>query len=107
MNSVETILFNLDERGKSLKSIIKELKLSKRDILYQIYMSKNIINANPRLYGSGKFYIKAFRFIDDKSNLNYIQRLRPKKKVTQNVADVTQNVADVQIPDQSVQISCA
>jgi hypothetical protein len=78
MNSVETILSTNGKYGKSLRSLQKELGISKRKVLRQVYMSKMIIDADPHLYGSGKTKINAFCFTNE-SELNYNERKKAKK----------------------------
>jgi len=73
MNKVEEALSKSELSIKQLKKI---LKLSKNEIKYYIYISKNIGDVNPLLYGSCKSKIKVYKWIE--SDLSYIKRKKIK-----------------------------
>jgi len=85
MNKVEEALVEFE---LSIKQLKKNLKLSKNQIKYYIYISKNIGDANPLLYGSGKSKIKVYKWVY--SDLTYIQRKKIKTRMVPVSSEVPQ-----------------
>ena len=87
MNKVEEALRNSE---LSIKQLKKNLKLSKNQIKYYIYISKNIGDVNPLLYGSCKSKINVYKWVE--SDLSYIQR---KKIKVRQVVPVSSEVPQI------------
>ena len=77
-NPVEEYLKVFHAQGRSMRQIKGELGLTKRNILWYLYNSKNIQDTNPLLHGSGRFKIRVYNYSEN-------SRVRIKKKFTKKV----------------------
>ena len=88
-NPVEEYLKVFHGQGRSMRQIKGELGLTKRNILWYLYNSKNIQDTNPLLHGSGRFKIRVY-------NYNENSGVRIKKKYTKNVKNVVKETPIVE-----------
>ena len=62
-NKVENYLKENINKKLSLRKIYKDLKLKRREVIWLINQSKNIIKVRPCEVGSGKYAIHVYKYV--------------------------------------------
>jgi len=84
-NPVEKVLKDKGLQGLSLRKLGVLLGVDARRVKYHIYNSKNVMDTNPLLHGSGKRKIRVYSYTTETNG--YFNRKKLNKKVQDPVAE--------------------
>ena len=78
-NPVEKVLKDKGLQGLSLRKLVVLLGVDSKRVKYHIYNSKNVMDTNPLLHGSGKRKIRVYSYTPETNG--YFNRRKLTKKV--------------------------